>query len=218
MTPGTTIHVVMTKWGDRPHWEFDATYLGSDAHGDWLGIPAGTTMTRPGVDYVAPVAQVGLVPGAGSPVERGLAGDVPRRGRAGAGVRRHDHAAGVGPAPRVRAVDLDLDVIQDPDGRVWVDDEDEFAEHRVELGYPDEVVALATASRDRIRDLVARGAAPFDGLPGGGSPSCSVSPPDPRPPSRAAAAGGCGRAGRARGPARPAAVRRAGTRPVGPRA
>ena len=66
MTPGTTIHVVMTKWGDLPHWEFDATYLGSDAHGDWLGIPAGTTMTRPGVDYVAPTAQVGLVPGPGA--------------------------------------------------------------------------------------------------------------------------------------------------------
>jgi protein associated with RNAse G/E len=46
---------------------------------------------------------------------------------------------------------------------VWVDDEDEFARHRVELGYPDEVAGLATASRDRIRDLVTRRAAPFDG-------------------------------------------------------
>ena len=63
----------MTKWGQRPHWEFSATYLGRDAHGDWLGIPAGTTMTRPGMDYVAPVAQVGLVPGPGTPVEFELA-------------------------------------------------------------------------------------------------------------------------------------------------
>ena len=162
MTPGTTIHVVMTKWGDLPHWEFDATYLGSDTHGDWLGIPAGTTMTRPGVDYVAPVAQVGLVPGAGSPVERGWLATFHDEGGP---VRVYVDMTTPPEWDRatVRAVDLDLDVIQDPDGRVWVDDEDEFAEHRVELGYPDEVVGLATASRDRIRELVARGAAPFDG-------------------------------------------------------
>ena len=162
MIPGTTIQIVMTKWGERPHWEFAATYLGSDAHGDWLGIPAGTTMTRPGKDYVAPTAQVGLVPGPGTPVERGWLATF------------HDEGGPVQvyvdmttpptwDGTRVRAVDLDLDVIRDPDGTVWVDDEDEFARHRVELGYPDEVVDLATASRDRIRDLVARSAAPFDG-------------------------------------------------------
>ena len=43
----------------------------------------------------------------------------------------------------VRAVDLDLDVIRGTTGRVWVDDEDEFAEHRVSLGYPDEVIEQA---------------------------------------------------------------------------
>ena len=37
-SPGDAVRVVMTKWGDRPHWEFDATYLGSDEHGDWIGI------------------------------------------------------------------------------------------------------------------------------------------------------------------------------------
>ena len=43
----------------------------------------------------------------------------------------------------VRAVDLDLDVIRGTTGRVWVDDEDEFAEHRVSLGYPEEVIEQA---------------------------------------------------------------------------
>ena len=61
----------MTKWGDRPHWEFDASYLGSDEHGDWLGIRRGTTMARPGMTYVAPTAQVGLVPPPGPDDERG---------------------------------------------------------------------------------------------------------------------------------------------------
>jgi len=154
--------IAMTKWGGRPHWEIPATYLGSDAHGDWLGIPAGTTMTRPGVDYVAPVAQVGLVPGPGSDIERAWLAtfhDV------GGPVRVYIDMSTppVWDDGTLRTVDLDLDVIQDPDGRVWVDDEDEFALHRVELGYPDDVVALATASRDRVRGLVESAAAPFDG-------------------------------------------------------
>ena len=28
--PGDEVRIVMSKWGGRPHWEFDARYLGSD--------------------------------------------------------------------------------------------------------------------------------------------------------------------------------------------
>ena len=158
---GQRVRVAMTKWGARPHWEFEATYLGSDRHGDWLGIPAGTLMTRPGADYVSPTDQVGLVPAPGSDPARGFLATF--------------HAPG-GPVrlyvdmttpPRwdglvVRAVDLDLDVVRGLDGAVWVDDEDEFAEHRVRWGYPDDVVVLATATRDRVLALAASETAPFD--------------------------------------------------------
>lgn len=152
----------MTKFGDGPHWEFDTTYLGRDEHGDWLGIPAGTEMHRPGRDYVAPTAQVGLVPGPGPDLERAFLAtfhDV------GGPVRVYVDMTTppVWDGAVVRAVDLDLDVIEEPDGRVWVDDEDEFAQHRVELGYPDDVVELATRSRDRVHRLLSAGTAPFDG-------------------------------------------------------
>ena len=60
--PGTRLDVAMTKWGDRPHWEFSVTYLGSDEHGDWLGIPVGTHFGRPGAEYVAHNRQVTLLP------------------------------------------------------------------------------------------------------------------------------------------------------------
>ena len=50
----------------------------------------------------------------------------------------------------VRAVDLDLDVIQGTTGRIWVDDEDEFAAHRVALGYPDEVTEQAVTSCQEV--------------------------------------------------------------------
>lgn len=161
LSPGDAIRVVMTKWGDRPHWEFGATYLGSDAHGDWLGIPAGTRMTRPGVDYVAPVAQVGLVPAPGPDADRAWLATFHDEGgpvRVYADMTTPPEWDG----GTLRAVDLDLDVIQEPDGRVWVDDEDEFACHRVEFGYPDDVVALAASSCARIRTRVASADAPFD--------------------------------------------------------
>jgi len=61
----------------------------------------------------------------------------------------------------VRCVDLDLDVVRDSDDRVWVDDEDEFAEHQVSLGYPAEIVEGALASCAQVLELVTADAAPF---------------------------------------------------------
>ena len=66
----------------------------------------------------------------------------------------------------VRAVDLDLDVVELLDGEVIVDDEDEFAEHQVAFGYPPEIVALAEATRDAVLAAMrARRSRPFDGSP-----------------------------------------------------
>ena len=60
-------------------------------------------------------------------------------------------------------VDLDLDVVKGRTGRVWVDDEDEFADHRVRFDYPDDVVSMAVSSCDEVRVAVESGAAPYDG-------------------------------------------------------
>ena len=151
----------MSKWGNRPHYEFDAVFLGSDEHGDWFGVPGGTSFTKPGVLWIAPVDQVMLVPAEGA-------------------AERHwwatFHAAG-GPVEVyvdmttpptwdgsvLRAVDLDLDVVRGNTGRVWVDDEDEFAEHRVAFDYPEDVVTSAVASAERVTRAVASRSAPFDG-------------------------------------------------------
>src|SRR4051794_3166987 len=152
----------MTKWIDRPHWEFDATFLGSDRYGDWLGIRQGTTMTRPGATYVAPTRQVGLVPPPGPDAARGW---LTTFHDVGGPVRVY---VDVTTPPRwdgavLRAVDLDLDVVCGNDGRVWVEDEDEFAEHQVALGYPDEVIAAALASCALVHAAVAAATAPYDG-------------------------------------------------------
>jgi hypothetical protein len=144
----------MTKWGDRPHWVYDGTYLGADEHGDWIGFPEGSRFTRPGADYVAPYDQVGLVP-------------------EGQGWVAAFHSPGgkvwvyvdittvpVWEGTTVRAVDLDLDVVRGHAGRVWVDDEDEFAERRT--SYPDDVVDHALRTCREVEAMVRDRTAPFD--------------------------------------------------------
>ena len=160
--PGDPVRVVMTKWLDRPHWEFDCHFLGSDEHGDWLGILAGTTMARPGATYVAPTHQVGLVPPPGPDGERGWLATFHAEGGP---VRVYVDVTTppVWDGQVLRAVDLDLDVVRGNTGRVWVDDEDEFADHRVRFGYPDDLSAAAMASCDRVHAAVAAGVAPYDG-------------------------------------------------------
>ena len=48
--------------------------------------------------------------------------------------------------PTVTMIDLDLDVVREWSGDVFIDDEDEFADHRQRLGYPAEVVVAAPAA------------------------------------------------------------------------
>jgi hypothetical protein len=147
---------VLSKWGDRPHWEFVASFLGGDDHGDWVGIPAGTPMVRPGARFVPPVDSVVLAPRTGdwlatfyAPGFRVLVYvDITTRP-----FWRDDTLC---------AVDLDLDVVRGETGQVWVDDEDEFAEHRVSLGYPDVVVANAAATWARVRAQLVGREPPFD--------------------------------------------------------
>jgi hypothetical protein len=159
--PGDPVRVVTTKWVERPHWEFDAVHLGSDEHGDWLGLPVGTHLARPGAAFDTETDQVVLVPcglwwiatfhAPGYRVATYVDMTTPP-------VWSSTHAG-----LRVGAVDLDLDVVELADGTVYVDDEDEFAEHRVEHRYPAEVVTGAEESCAQVADAVRRAVAPFDG-------------------------------------------------------
>ncbi|MGH3361834.1 MAG: DUF402 domain-containing protein [Nocardioides sp.] len=171
MRPGTTVRCVMSKWGDRPHWVFEGTFLGRDAHGEWIGFPAGTRFTRPGADFTAPNDQVGLVPAEADGVRPGFLatfhapGGVPWPALGGAPVATYVDMTTppVWEDAVLTAVDLDLDVLRGMNDRVIVDDEDEFAEHQVAFGYPVEVIALAEAARDGVRAAMLSGRAPFDG-------------------------------------------------------
>ncbi len=153
------VRLVYRKWPDRPHWEADAVVLGEDRHGRWLGLPAGTRMSRPGAAYDSDQDVVVLVPR-----DRPFTASFYAPG----GSSHCSVYVDVTTVPQwgldtVTAVDLDLDVVRGWHGRVWVDDEDEFADHRVRFGYPVPVVSLAASScRDVLAEVTAR-TPPYDG-------------------------------------------------------
>jgi hypothetical protein len=161
--PGQPVHVRYTKWHGRPHWEYDQVVLGTDAHGVWTGGPAGTPMSRPGAAFDARSAFVNCFAHAtgwvatfwspfGEPDAASVYVDMTTVPVWSVGL---DHRA------EVTMVDLDLDVIRLFDGRLFVDDEDEFAEHRVSYGYPADVVADAEATCGAVLAAVERGEEPF---------------------------------------------------------
>lgn len=150
----------MRKWPDSPHWQFDAVSLGADGHGHWIGIPEGTWLERPGAGFYATVDHVTLVPHDAWWVAT-FYGTDPRRAvdiYVDIATPATWHGKGL-----VRCVDLDLDVVLGTAGRAWVDDEDEFAHHRVSLAYPDDVVAGALGSCESVFAAVRDRAAPYDG-------------------------------------------------------
>ncbi|WP_114424290.1 DUF402 domain-containing protein [Nocardioides houyundeii] len=179
LAPGDAVHCEMTKWGEHPHWVYDALWLGSDEHGDWVGVPTGTRFARPGRELTAGSDQVVLVPAPSYGVRPGWLATFHQAGGA-VWAGEPSPPEPVAAAPRVatyvdmttpaqwhgatlRAVDLDLDVVQDVAGTVVVDDEDEFAAHQVELGYPAHVVTAALQSCAWVHAAVVAASAPFDG-------------------------------------------------------
>lgn len=155
------MRVLTRKWPDSPHWEFDAVRLGSDALGHWVGVPAGTWLSKPDRGFHAWCDHVVLLPHDSWWVATIYGEDADRP--VDFYVDITTPAAWTSDGSEVRAVDLDLDVIRDPDGRVWVDDEDEFAEHQIALAYPAEVIAAAERSCAEVLATMTRGGAPFDG-------------------------------------------------------
>ncbi len=191
---GATVRVVFPSGATVRTGSTTAVLLGEDEHGPGSARPAGTRLSRPGAGYDAPADFVSLV-GRTRRVRRHAStastggGQFPRRA-----VELYvdittvpvweDDPDGGGTVPMV---DLDLDVVRGRTGRVWVDDEDEFADHRVRFGYPADVVRLATTTCDRVHEDGAGGSRPYDGAVGrrlAQPAGCSPAACRPRRPRR----------------------------------
>jgi len=155
------------KWDGTQHWTSDIVLLGEDEYGVWLGRHVGRLQSRPGparpgASYIATTDSAVLVPHAGDWAATFIPDGHPDR------VRIYvDIAADVRWDPESRtlmAIDMDLDVIRTDDERgVWIDDEDEFDEHRVAMGYPDDVAERARAAAAEVERMVRTRLSPFDG-------------------------------------------------------
>lgn len=156
---GDPVHARMRKWDGTPHWRAEMTYLGADEHGHWCGNPAGTQVSRPGAEFVAVAACVKLAPHDGWFVANF---NGPQAHLAIYTDMATPPELTHGPDGwTLGAVDLDLDVVLTDDGRLRLDDEDEFAAHREQFGYPPEVVAAAVRSSQQVLAAIRTGAEPF---------------------------------------------------------
>jgi hypothetical protein len=155
------VRVECRKWPDDPHWEFDGVRLGVDGHGTWIGITEGTLLASPVRAFHATADHVTLIPHDDWYLGTFYGDDAKRPFDTYVDIATPAVWHG---EDLVRAVDLDLDVIQGTTGRIWVDDEDEFAAHRVALGYPDDVTERAVSSCQTIFAAVTGREAPFDGV------------------------------------------------------
>lgn len=154
-----------TKYGGHPHWEFDTVLTVTDDLGSWLFMPAGSQMVRPGRVIATRVASITLVPHTDPYVAtfHAVEDDPTQLLRWRLYVDMTTPAVWERP-DLVTMLDLDLDVVQTVDGTVELLDEDELAEHRVTLGYPDDVVALAERSAADVVRAVSAGTEPFGTL------------------------------------------------------
>lgn len=155
--PGTRLLFRWRKWDGGEHWVHECVYLGADQWGEWFGQASGWRSRRPGRDFAVEVPNVTLLPPSGDHAATFNA--EPGTYRVYIDIAWDLHWEGQEPT----GVDMDLDVVDTRDGRgIWIDDRDEWDEHRVAYGYPLGLVGtLETLAVDLEQRVTAR-VAPFD--------------------------------------------------------
>ncbi|UOQ90655.1 YgaC family protein [Agromyces endophyticus] len=160
-TPGTLVRVRGSKYDGRAHWAFDGVWLGADEHGDWIGFPVGTHFERPGAAFTAAWPSLTLVTSTGWMPAFNLGH--PRRLGTYVDLTTVPEWRADASGFTISYVDLDLDVVERDGEPAFIDDEDEFAEHAVEFGYPADLVERVRADADALLAAVQRRESPFDG-------------------------------------------------------
>lgn len=153
-----TVRCELRKWDGFPTYRFEATRLGEDEYGTWLGAPSPTPFVGPKGEGVWLYSFVTLVPAdewwiasfhdEREPKHMELYIDITTR-------------SAWPTADHFTTIDLDLDVVRYRDGHIRLKDSDEFEERRVRLGYPNDVVATARATADRLIEEVTARREPF---------------------------------------------------------
>jgi hypothetical protein len=141
------VTVQFLKNPDIIHWGFEAQWLGEDEWGVWIAVPVGSKRWKADHD---------VGPSTGDAVFC-----APRDGwwhlhYNGTTHPTYSHFVDIVTPPvwvsddRYEMIDLDLDVAVHRDGRVEVQDEDEFAIHQVQYGYTEEMIRRAMEETQAI--------------------------------------------------------------------
>jgi protein associated with RNAse G/E len=164
------------KWDDTPHWVHEEVLLGVDECGTWIGQQEDWTSTRPGRRFVADAPNVSVCAEGAGWVATFFGIE-----RAG-GLRIYVDLVADLRLDTMTAIDMDLDVILSENG-VRIVDQDEFAEHRLAMNYPDDVVARVEQDAREVARMIAAGEAPFDGRAEHWLAELAARPATPAPPA-----------------------------------
>lgn len=165
---GDPVELFFRKFDGSDHWRYRCTYLGADHFGDWIGGGAGTVIARPGKRFVWDGDFVVLLPRDRHHVVTLNAPTQHTRNEVYVDITTVPQWTPPTPQDpaelrgRVVAVDLDLDVVRRFGGtEAVIEDEDEFAEHRAAMGYPDALAATAQRETAWVAARISAGDEPF---------------------------------------------------------
>lgn len=152
------------KYDGTAHWVVPGHYLGTDEFGHWIFQGTHEFISRPGAALYTESDAVLLIPFTGDWVATFYDEAHPEK------VELYIDLAIDLQWRRIRPnviefhmIDMDLDVVRTAGRGLYVDDEDEFAQHRIELAYPDELTDRMESSCAELVMAVAGANAPFDG-------------------------------------------------------
>lgn len=145
------MRIVLKKWPDSPHYEWEVETLGKDERALWYGCLGGTPWTRGPDTGTFHTDSLFIVPKDSSAWWLAELTAEPN------GIAFYAHVCtppSVG-VDSVTAIDLDLDVQREPGGEPTLLDEDEFATNSLNLGYPKEVIETAVTTGKQLMLLAA---------------------------------------------------------------
>ncbi|TJZ54562.1 DUF402 domain-containing protein [Streptomyces piniterrae] len=137
-TESNSVLVDIRKYDGSLSAQWTAARLGEDEHGVWLGTVQGVPVSSATGGWTSRFAYVMLVPRGEWWTATFCADPGPEMYCDVCMVPEWNADGTV-----LRTVDLDLDVVRPRGGEALIQDEDEFDEHRVHYGYPDNVIDKA---------------------------------------------------------------------------
>jgi hypothetical protein len=164
LQPGQLVVARNRKWNGKAHWVVPGRYLGEDRHGWWIFQGINEFCSRPGAAFYTQSDAVLLVPRSGDWVATFYDDSHPNGVRVYVDLAVAHEWTDIRPAvTEFHVIDMDLDVIRMAGRGVFIDDQDEFAEHRVAMNYPDRLVDDIQAAAEQLYQAVKAQQAPFDG-------------------------------------------------------